>query len=217
MDVFAVSDIVVIGLLALFLIWRLRQVLGRRPENDQEAPAARPAGIREPAGPEREEPPLWEQTEEELYTLAGGLEQIRRASPGFDEKDFLKGAREAFRMIVTAFAAGDLSGVRSFLGEDVLREFEADIRRRQAAGQARETTLVTVRDAEIHEARMDGAKARIVVEFRSQQINVVRDAMGNVVEGDHRPAEVTDTWTFVRNTTLKDPNWMLVDTGTGAG
>ena len=70
-------------------------------------------------------------------------------------------------------------------------------------------------EAEIIEAELQGKTAFVTLKFVSEQINVTRDAEGEVVDGDPSGvASVTDIWTFARNTRSRDPNWTLVATGT---
>ena len=87
------------------------------------------------------------------------------------------------------------------------------IRHRKAAGQTHETTIVRIRDVELVSARMEGTTAAVTARYVSEQINVTRDAAGQVVDGDpDRISEVTDVWTYARNTRSSDPNWSLVAT-----
>ncbi len=76
-----------------------------------------------------------------------------------------------------------------------------------------EMTLVGISTSEIIEASMDGRVAFVTVKFVTEQIEVTRDAAGDVIEGDPtRVATVTDIWTFARNTRSRNPNWTLVAT-----
>ena len=79
------------------------------------------------------------------------------------------------------------------------------------------TELVALRNAEVAAAEVRGTRARVQVRFVSEQINVTRDAAGQVVDGDpKRIAEVVDLWTFERDTRSRDPNWELAETGPAA-
>jgi predicted lipid-binding transport protein (Tim44 family) len=145
--------------------------------------------------------------------LAAALTQIKLADATFDEETFEKGARAAFEYIVAAFAAGERDKLRPLLNDEVYRNFESAIVAREALGHKSETTLVRIKSAEIVEARIEGAMAQIGVKYVTEQINVTRDAAGQVVEGNpDRIAEVTDIWTYARNTRSDDPNWLLVAT-----
>ena len=118
-------------------------------------------------------------------------------------------------MIVEAYAAGDKATLRPLLADKVYRGFDGAIDQRQAAGQTLETQLTAVPAAEVVGAEMDASRARITVRFKSEQINLLKDAEGKIVEGDPRTAEeVIDLWTFERDTASPDPNWTLVETRT---
>jgi len=220
-DGLAFFDIVFFALVAGFLILRLRSVLGRRTGNENRerwtprvpAPGSTPA-------PERPLPdnvtPLPNRDTPAAATsspLDQALTQIRVADPSFDPRRFSEGARAAFEMIVTAFAQGDTAALRPLLADDVFENFAAAIKGRLDAKQTLETTLIAIKSAEVIEARMEGRTAFVTVKFVSEQVNVTRNAAGEVVDGDpNRVAAVTDIWTFARNTRASDPNWALVQT-----
>ncbi|MDE0334882.1 MAG: Tim44/TimA family putative adaptor protein, partial [Defluviicoccus sp.] len=81
------------------------------------------------------------------------------------------------------------------------------------AAETLETTVVGIKSAEIVEAEMSGRNAFVTVTFVSEQVNVTRDADGEAIEGDPtQVTDVTDIWTFARNTRSRDPNWKLIET-----
>jgi predicted lipid-binding transport protein (Tim44 family) len=68
-------------------------------------------------------------------------------------------------------------------------------------------------NADIIEARIDGRTAFITVKIVSEQVNVTRDKEGVTIDGDENQiTDITDLWTFARNTRARDPNWTLVET-----
>ena len=216
-------DILIFAMIAAFVFFRLRSVLGRRTGNERrpqdafsgpvEREAARDANV--VALPERErEREAAAIAEKAAGTpLEAGLTQIKLADREFDPAKFVAGARGAFEMIVTAFAAGNLAKVKAFLGRDVYENFAEAVAARQRAQQTAETTVVGIKTSEIVEARMDGRTAMVTVKFISEQINVVRDKAGTVVEGDpNLVTDVTDVWIFARDARSRDPNWTLVET-----
>lgn len=236
-------DILFFALIALFVILRLRAVLGRRTGNERksadpfarssEAPAERPGNIvRIPGrGPRAEQPrDAEEPVERELdqparqagdatrtsavsQDVRAGFTQIKLADPSFDPRDFVHGARAAFGMIVEAFAKGETAQLRPLLGDDVYDRFAAEIRARLGAGKTLETRVLDIKAAEIVSAQMTGRTAIVTVRFASEQITVTRAATGEVITGDpDTPVQVTEDWTFSRNTRSRDPNWSLVET-----
>ena len=225
---FQFLDIILFALVAGFLILRLRSVLGRRDGHESRNPdpfSARPKP--EPADdkvvplPERngrsaDAPPAEPASAGAPKSpLEAGLTQIGIADPRFDPQEFVSGARIAFELILTAFASGDREALKPLLSPEVYGNFDESIRHRQAAGQRLETKLVSLKSCDIAEAYMAGRTAHVTVKFVSEQISALYDAGGIVVENNPTHiTEVTDFWTFARDTRSSDPNWALVATGT---
>lgn len=212
-------DILIFAMIAAFLVFRLRNVLGRRTGHEQRRPNPYSPPGQAPAEPVKDNVVTMPGRDgQDAETRAGsrhGLTQIRIADPSFDPNGFIQGAKAAFGMIVEAFARGDTATLRPLLSDDLYDEFSAAIRDRLAAGTTLETTVEEMRSAEILEGRVEGRTAMVTVKFVTRQINVTRDAEGEVVDGDqNQPVEVTDIWTFARNTRSTDPNWTLIETAT---
>lgn len=213
-------DIVFFAVVAVFIVLRLRSVLGRRTGNERPPPAqwgARPEAAAEadPAAPgnvidlasARKPAPA-----EDLPpgALGEGVAAIRAADPSFTLASFLTGARAAFEMIVDAYAAGDTKALRPLLGDSVYEPFARAIDDRRRNGEELVTELMGIRKVEAMDARMDGTVAEVTVRFVSEQVNTLKDAEGRVVEGDPtRITDVIDVWSFRRDTRAKDPNWYL--------
>lgn len=215
---FQFLDLIFFAAVAVFLVMRLRSVLGRRSGTEQRrdpfagAPAeGKPAAVpplplpdlaAKPAiGPEAPSP------------LAAGIAHIRAADPSFEEAHFLAGAKAAFEMILHAFAAGDAPSLRPLLSDEVFANFNGAIEDRRKAGHTLATTLVGIRSLDIIEADLQGRNAVVTLKIVSDQINVTEDAQGKAVEGDPTAVTaITDIWTFSRNTRSRDPNWTLVAT-----
>ncbi|MGH7111492.1 MAG: Tim44/TimA family putative adaptor protein [Stellaceae bacterium] len=218
-------DIILFAMIAVFLVLRLRSVLGRRtgverrPDPSRNPltrrPGAAPDQIKVTTAPERSKPALAPLlAPPPTDRLAAGLAAIRQADPGFDPDRFLDGARGALALIIDAFAKGDEAALRPLLGEDVRRAFTLAIEQRQTAKETLETRVLRIEDAEIVRAALHDQGARVVVKFVSQQINATRASDGSLIDGDpERPSEKIDTWTFARDTRTTDPNWLLVATG----
>jgi predicted lipid-binding transport protein (Tim44 family) len=145
--------------------------------------------------------------------LESALTQIALADSSFDKSSFLEGASAAFEMVITAFAQGDQKTLRPLLARDVFEDFSSAIKQREANKETLETTFVGIRKAEITEAEMRDRTAYVTVAFTSEQINVLKDSEGRILDGDpNHVATITDVWTFARNTKSRDPNWTLVAT-----
>jgi predicted lipid-binding transport protein (Tim44 family) len=148
--------------------------------------------------------------------LATGLDAIAGADAAFDAKHFIAGARAAYEMIVNAYAEGDRRTLKGLLAREVYDGFDAAISEREKRGETVENRFVSVDEAEITQAELRGRTAQITVRFHSQLVSATRDKNGNVVDGSaERVSDVTDIWTFARDTSSRDPNWKLVATEAG--
>ena len=142
-----------------------------------------------------------------------GIADLRAADPGFNVEDFLVGARVAFEMILGAYASGDREALKNLLSDEVYDNFRSAIDDREVAGHEMEETLVNLRTADIVEAYMDGLNAHVTAKFISEQVHVLRDSEGHVIEGNpNQVTDVVDFWTFARDTATENPNWNLVAT-----
>ena len=141
------------------------------------------------------------------------LKTLLSADPAFNAREFVDGARMAYEMIVTAFASGEKTALQPLLDEDVYSGFVAAIDERKAAGETVDFTFIGLDKADIVEAELVGAVAQITMRFKSQLISVTKDGDGRVIDGDpSEVTEMTDIWTFARDTGSDNPNWKLVAT-----
>jgi predicted lipid-binding transport protein (Tim44 family) len=222
--------------LAVFIFLRLRSVLGQRTGNERppfDRTAARNAlgGAQDknvvtmpgkvidqaPLAPAAEPAPpsdRWKDLAEPGTALAQGLDAIVDRDSSFDPRHFLSGARGAYEMIVLAFANGDRRALRDLLSSEVYESFDAAIKDREKNEQKTETRFVSIDKAELVGAELRDRTAQLTVRFVSQMISVTRDKSGTIVDGNpDKVADITDIWTFARDTTSRDPNWKLVGTG----
>ncbi|HLN25361.1 MAG TPA: Tim44/TimA family putative adaptor protein [Patescibacteria group bacterium] len=211
-------DIIFFAMVAVYLGLRLRSALGKRTGNER-PPAERgftggpppdnvvPMNQPRPAAaaPVASAPPAG--------SVAAGVAEIVRADSSFSPEAFKSGAAAAFEMIVRAFAQGDEATLRPLLADEVFENFSHAIRSRKEAGEVCQSELVTLSEVDLVDAGMDGRIARVTVRFVSQQIIVIKDAAGTVVEGDpSRTTQIIDLWGFARDTRSRSPNWLLVAT-----
>ena len=219
-------DIILFAMVAAFLVLRLRHVLGRRTGNQGSRDAAAKRrkesendgnvielADRTGAADEADEAEDLTADAESDDPLVAGVARIRLADPKFDADEFASGARSAFEMIVHAFATADSGTLRSLLSEEVAENFQNAIKTRLEAGETLETTVISIKTATVIEAEMRGHDAAVTLKFVSEQVNVTRDTEGRVIEGDpNQVTDITDIWTFARNTRTRDPNWKLIET-----
>ncbi|HLM13332.1 MAG TPA: Tim44/TimA family putative adaptor protein [Reyranella sp.] len=234
-------DIILIGLVAVFLILRLRSVLGKRTGNERPPardpftpptpPTATPRVGDAPANqgndnvvplPTANAPAPRQSSATSgpggiratvMPTATAGVAAVRAADPSFEPIGFTGGARAAFTAIVEAFAKGDIAALRALLDGPTFSSFEAAIRGRVERKEKAETTLIGFEASDVAAAELQGTNASVTVRFVSEQINVLRNADGQIIDGNPNEVQkVIDLWTFRRDTKSSDPNWLLVKT-----
>ncbi len=218
----AVIELLVLAGIAVFLILRLKNVLGSRE------------GFEKPVVPVVAEGATAKRSRRDFEVIEGGpdaditdhapegspaakaLAGMKATEPSFHVGDFLRGARGAYEMILVAFQNGHLDPVVPFLSRNVFDAFTDVIETREREGVRIEANFVGIRELTLENATFDEATkgAEVTVRFVAEQTSVARNADGKVVEGS--PNEIQrqkDVWTFGRKMGSDDPNWQLVDTG----
>lgn len=239
LDVYSIIFLV----LAVVILFKLRSVLGRRTGSERPPfdPYSQRQRDNDDATRERGEdsdtndnvvslPPRSEEDEErrkeaenrrlEKVAPAGSalneaLRAIISSDRSFDPRGFVDGAKAAYEMVVSAFAAGDRKTLKSLLSKEVYDGFVAAIADRESRKETVSSTFVGIDKAEIVEATLKDNIAQVTVRFRSKLISATRNEDGAIIEGDpNQVVDVTDIWTFSRDVTSRDPNWKLVATET---
>ncbi|MGH6848066.1 MAG: Tim44/TimA family putative adaptor protein [Methylocella sp.] len=234
---------IVFALLAAFVVWKLRSVLGTR--NGAEKPPRNPFASRTPGRfwearrgdadsgdsanrviplPGAAEPPVaiapakddrWKPNAEPGSKAWAGLDTIAAADPAFAIKPFAEGAKSAYEMIVTAFAEGNREVLRNLLSPEVFESFAAALAEREKRGEKVTTTFVSIDKVMIDDARLNRRTAEIKIHFTSEMITATRDQSGTVIDGSpDKVVQIDDVWTFARDTGSRDPNWKLAATET---
>ncbi len=214
-----IIQLLVLAAIAVFLILRLRGVLGTR-DGFEKPPAA-------PQIAEKRRRPDFEVIEggpdmdivdhvPDSSPTAAALAEMKRVDPSFHVGEFLGGAKGAYEMILMAFESGNLSGVTPFISEDVFEAFSSVIDEREAKKLTVDAKFVGVSNMSINEATFDKdtKEAEITIRFTGEMTYIVRDAGGDIIEGNDTDVKrQKDVWTFARVMGTNDPNWRLVATG----
>ena len=199
-------DILIFAIIAIFLGLRLHSVLGKRTGFEQENPRDQDmvAAVTEGS------------SKVQTIPLNGtGIDAIMKADPSFSDVEFVNGASSAYGMILESFAGEDIEALKPLLGYEMNSSFAEAIRERQKAGETLSITLIDLEKAEISNARLVDGLAMISVDFQSSQKRLLRAEDGSVLDGGGDEAETfRDRWTFERDISSRDPNWLLVETET---
>lgn len=215
-------DILVLLVVVLLIFQRLRSLLGTRPAEEKHIRLSRESAEklyhilkteseRQEAADAGAEPEELTPVEEEP---ANELERTLRRIPNFNKTQFLNSAERVFRMTTDAFNNGDVETLEMLLSSRLLKKFQEIIEQRRNDGVTAETDFICFDKAEIIKAEIsDDRTARVTVEFASQQVNILRNKDGQVIEGDENYIQnITDVWTFEKALDSASPNWILVST-----
>jgi predicted lipid-binding transport protein (Tim44 family) len=213
------TAIVILALVALFIGLRLYSVLGERTGHEQP--------ILKPADPEAETrvaprdttraaaPTLPTEPDDLAYlpTAGPGVRALLAADPTFDVARFLEGSKAAYRLILEAFWKGDFAAMRPHVDDHVFETFSAAVEQRSKDGLVLDNRLVAIDQAVIAGAEIERSLALVTVRFEADIAAVTRNAAGEVVAGSLSDAiQTRDRWTFRRDISSRDPNWLLVET-----
>ncbi len=211
-------QLLVLAGIAVFLILRLKNVLGTR-EGFEQPPLPR-------QGAERSNRPELEVIEggpdlditdhvDEDSDAAQALTGMKRLEPSFHVADFLQGARGAYEMIVMGYERGELAEIQPFLSEDIYESFVDGVAAREDQGLTIEADFIGVREMKLVNATLneETQEGEVTIRFVSELTSAVRDRGGDIVEGSLTEVKrQKDTWSFARTMGADDPNWLLVST-----
>ena len=210
--------IVILALVALFIGLRLYSVLGERSGHEQQPilkPADQDARVEPRPAQPSVAPPIAQDSGDLAFlpTAGPGIRAILAADPGFDVARFLEGGKAAYRMILEAFWKGDLDAMRSHVDAHVYETFAGAVEQREKDGFKLDNRLVAIEQAIIAEATIERSLAVLTVRFEADIAAITRNAEGEVVAGSMSDAVQTrELWTFRRDLSSSDPNWLLIET-----
>jgi predicted lipid-binding transport protein (Tim44 family) len=214
-------QIIILAGVALFLILRLRNVLGTRegfekprelPERNGSGQNGRSFEVIDGGTVDHDIAHVVEPDSDAGKALAA----MKRMDPEFTVEDFIHGARSAYEMIVMAYENGEVDTLRDFLAPEVFEPFSQAIEEREKKGYKVVAQFSGVREVKLLDASLDPttSEADITMRFLGELTSTVRNSEGDIVEGGPNDLkQQRDVWTFSRDMTSGNPNWLLSGTG----
>ena len=192
---FGYLDIILLGMIAGFIILRLRSILGRKTGHESKV---------YPSFAEKE----FNVPKSETKPLNQNLEILE----GTDKKEFLQGAEIAYESILSSFATGDLIKLKSLLSPNMFSNFSDAIKSRNKDGIKSEFTFIGIKESSVEKYEKIKDNLFATVKFVAEVISVKKDKEGKIIEGNPDKIKfVTDSWKFTRSTKQKGPNWYLAE------
>ena len=218
--------LLILALIAGFLFYQLRSVLGQTPydakERNKKRQESRPSAdyLKEvkPNDTIVEQPismttnhKFIKGTTKKKEEITNTLNQIKDNYKEFQLLDFIDGSKTAYNMIISSFEKDSLNDIADYVSSDILNEFK-ELRQNYNDKNYKYTNAITsIESAIIENAVINNKTAQITVEIKSQNVISLEDADGNILHGDPKQIKtVTDVWTFERPFTSSSPAWVLI-------
>ena len=190
---FGYLDIILLGMIAGFIILRLRSILGRKTGHESKV---------YPGFTEKE----FNMPKNEVKPAQQNLDILE----GKDKKEFLRGAEIAYESILTSFANGDLIKLKNLLSSNMFSNFSEAIKSRNKEGINSEFTLIGLKESSVENYEKIKDNLFATVKFVAEVISVKRDKENKIIEGNPDKIKfVSDNWKFTKNVNQKSPNWYL--------
>jgi predicted lipid-binding transport protein (Tim44 family) len=219
---------VILMVAAALVMWKLKSVLGTKTgfeTKNESDPVRRPADVasnvstmgnsqKSPTDqPAETLPPVWQGHAEPGSPSAQVFDQMAQSDPAFTVALFINGAKQAYEMIIEAYARGDRKTLKPLLTTETYDGFIKEIDRREKAGETVSLQFVGITGTTVHDVRLDRNLATISLRFASQMISATKDKTGQILSGDAMQLrDVIDVWSFERDMTARNPNWKLAAT-----
>lgn len=211
-------DIVILGFIAGFVLYRLYITIGRKDDDgnissvNKKSDFSEVIDISSMVKAVEEEQPIHLSPVE--IGLSKGFEdtvaRIRKIEANFSLEKFLNGAKKAFEMTLTAFAENDRETLDNLLDAKIYKQFVSEIDKRVKKGVVLNLTLVALPKVEIKDIELRNNIVSIDVFYHSQQITILKNTSNEIIEGDVSQIDnVEDMWTFSKELGSGNP-WLLV-------
>ena len=202
---FPYFDILIFGVIAVFLILRLKNILGTKTDaNNQDI------NNRETSKNFSNIVPFKEKKENGNLKE---IEKILKVDPQFQVEDFLSGSKTFFKMVLESFANGNVDNIEPYLKTSVLKSFKIAINERIKEKETEIIELNSIKKNEIRSVSLTKTSIKISVFFETLQVRALMNKDSKVIDGDKdNEILVKDEWVFERKINSDNPNWVLVET-----
>ena len=211
-------DILILAMIAIFIINRLKNVLGKKTGNEHDIVEKYSRGktnFKESPPDQISKTNQSQKTVKDVFfhndpKINSNLREIYNQDENFDSKEFLDGSKKAFEFIIKKYSEEELEPLKNLLSSSIYKDFKSQIDARVKKSQNLDVTIIGIKSAEIVNASLKSKIALICVKFSSEQVQVVKDLEGKIVEGDNNQIlSIEEKWSFSKNLKSKDPNWTL--------
>ena len=200
-------DIIIFAIIAIFLVYRLKSILGQNSDGNEQNNKIN-IGKKDFTNVVK-----LENKTSDINEIRSKKDSIYKEDPSFDEKEFLKGAQNFFEMVINCFVKGDLKNIEMYIDNKLIKNFQSVIDERLREEETLKIDITKMVSIKIKDVKKLKNFLRVSVLFESEQIKVLEDKKGKIIDGDQKKSIlVKDLWTFEKEIQSKDVNWILVET-----
>ena len=203
---FPFLDIIILGLLALFLGFRLKNLLGDRSGYGEDVNNLETYNEKKPDNNNV--------INLNKKKISGeGLEVLKKGDPNFSKEEFIIGAKQAFKIIIEAFVDSDVEKLKPLIDYELLKSFTKSISEREARQEKQFVDIISIIKLDIINISLNDNVASISIKIESEQIKYTIDKNDKIIDGNKEVSEIIkDKWVLERDISSNDPNWKLVET-----
>tara|TARA_B100000242_G_scaffold292114_1_gene266807 strand:+ start:125 stop:805 length:681 start_codon:yes stop_codon:yes gene_type:complete len=213
-------DILILAMIAIFIINRLRNVLGKKTGNESDI--VEKFTQRKSAFKESEPDSISDEKVTKLdhkikktfhsnKKINSVINEIIKIDNNFEINSFFEGAKKAFEFILTEYSNNNLKVLEKLVNKNIYKEFENQINLRTDKNEELEITVISVKTPEIKSVNLEKKyTAYFKLLFSSEQVQITKNSKGDIIDGDsNQILQIKEIWTFSKNLKSKDPNWIL--------
>ena len=200
-------DIIIFAIIAIFLVYRLKNILGQNSDGNEQNNKI-DFGKKNFTNVVK-----LDNKQSNIIDKKSNKDSIYKSDPTFDEKEFLKGAQNFFEIVIDCFVKGNLENIAKYIDKKLIKNFQLVIDERLQEEESLKINIIKMNSIQIKDVKTLKDFLRVSVLFESEQIKVLKDKKGKIIDGDQKKSIlVKDLWTFEKNIQSKDLNWTLVET-----
>ena len=201
---FPYLDILIFGVIAIFLIFRLKNILGTKTDFEDN-------GLKEKKQPKQYSNIVSLKTNKNNSNEE--IDKIIKVDADFDVVNFLNGSKTFFEMVLKSFVSGNLDNVKDFIKPSVLKSFKGAIDERNKENETLILDLISVEKNKIVSSVITKSSIKVNVVFETLQITALMDKNEKIIDGDtDKEILVKDEWIFEKKIKDQNPNWTLIET-----
>tara|TARA_B100001057_G_scaffold313870_1_gene313995 strand:- start:141 stop:818 length:678 start_codon:yes stop_codon:yes gene_type:complete len=212
-------DILILAMIAVFILNRLRNVLGKKTGNEEDI--AQNLNVKtnlKETKPDRElNLKMNKDSNKSFYNLHEdrdinkALNAIKKIETSFELENFVVKAKKAFEYILNAYSENNLKNLKILLDQKIYHSYQKDIEKRIKKNEKFEITIINIKEPIVKYAKVVDKNAQITLEYESEQIHLLKNSKGDIIEGDsNQILNISEQWTFSRELKLRNPNWKLL-------